>query len=126
MADRCVGISKSCACTRCTDVLRYITDSTKKRLSSRAHWTHVLIHDHKYGLRKEWVSVHGDLTPEDAIESRIRRLRDTPPTNGWSRDGSTLHIRQRDEDRWITYQGPNAHTEEWKILGPLNEKELAL
>ena len=122
MPDRCVGISKSCTCTKCGDVRQYVTDSLKKRLANRTHWMHVITHDHKHGLRIEWVSVHGDLTPEEAIASRVRRLRDTPPALGWSREGMTLHIRQRDEDRWVTYQSPDTHTEEWKTLDLLDEQ----
>lgn len=122
MSDKCVGIGKSCTCTKCAEVHQYIADAAAKRFANRTHWMHVITHDHKHGLRTEWVSVHDQLTPEDAIASRIRRLRDTPPTNGWSRDGMTLHIRQRDEERWITYQGPNAHTEEWTTLDLLDEQ----
>lgn len=123
MFNKCVGINKACTCTKCAEIRQYIADSAAKRLVNRTHWTHVITHNHHHGLRHEWVSAHDGLTLEEAIASRVRRLRDTPPTNGWSRTGMTLHIRQRDEEQWVTYQGPDAHTKEWRTVDLLDEQD---
>lgn len=80
------------------------------------HWVHNITHDHRHGVRTEHTTRGTSLTPEEAIASRIQRLRWVAPEGGWSRDGSTLHIRHAEREEWITYQDADAHTGQWRTL----------
>lgn len=124
MADKCVGHSRQCTCPECAKLIRHLADEAAKRLANRTHWTHIVTRDYRHGVRVESVTAHDGLTPEEAIASRVQRLRWASPQGGWSRDGMTLHIRSvnPDRDEWITYQAPDAHTEESRTLTLLDEQ----
>lgn len=73
-------------------------------------WAHVIEHDYKTRTRVEFVARCSDIAPDEALDSRIKRLRATPPKKGWSRDGDTLHVRHTSREEWVTYLPPDAHT----------------
>lgn len=123
MVDKCVGHRKQCTCPECAKLIRHLADDAAKRLANRTHWTHTVTRDYRHGVRVESVTAHDQLTPEEAIASRVQRLQWVSPEGGWSRDGMTLHIHHHGQEEWITYQGPDAHTEEWRTLTLLDGQD---
>lgn len=84
-------------------------------------WVHVIEHDHRTRTRVEFVARCTDTGPDEAIASRIKRLRNTPPSKGWSRDGATLHIDHGHREEWVTNLPADAHTEESRSVEELTD-----